>query len=158
VTEPIFSVSLEPIWATIRQVRGQVGVLLAAYPEELRLAVMMAVSELLENAVKYGDSVARAPRILFTLSLAGGVTRITTVNGSNGPENVERLRSRLREIESAEDPMALYFQTIRQMLARPPESGSPGLGLYRVAAEGGFALSWHQEHGLVSVIATRSIA
>ncbi|MBN1611488.1 MAG: hypothetical protein JW940_32945 [Polyangiaceae bacterium] len=155
---PVFSVSIEPIWGNIRQIRGEVGVLLQEQPAELRLAVMMAASELLENAVKYGDSVVQAPRILFSLSLADGIIRLRTVNGSNEPENVERLQTRLRELETTEDPMALYFQTIQQMLARPPESGGAGLGLYRIAAEGGFALSWHCDDGLVSIVATRSIA
>jgi hypothetical protein len=158
VTAPVLCVSIEPIWGTIRQIRGQVGALLRTYPAELRLAVMMAASELLENAVKYGDSVARAPRILFSLTLDDGTIQIKTVNGSNEPENVERLRVRLRELETTEDPTALYSQTIQQLVMRPPDSGSPGLGLYRIAAEGGFALSWHYDDGLVSVVATRSIA
>jgi len=158
VTAPIFSVSIEPIWDAIRQIRGQVGVLLAAYPAGLRLAVMMAASELLENAVKYGDSVAQAPRILFSVRLADGTIQLETINGSNEPENIERLRTRLQQLGTAEDATALYFQTIQQMLARSSEGGSPGLGLYRIAAEGGFALSWRLDDGLVRVVATRSIA
>jgi hypothetical protein len=158
MTPPVFSVAIEPIWGTIRQIRGQVGALLAARPAEHRLAVMMASSELLENAVKYGDSVARAPRIRFSLSLNGASVQIETVNGSNDPDNVERLRARLREIETAEDPTALYFGTIQQMLALPQQSSSPGLGLYRIAAEGRFTLRGYFDDGLVTVVATRSIA
>jgi hypothetical protein len=158
LNDPVLSVSIEPIWGTIRDVRDKVGVLLKGYPAGLRSAVMMTASELLENAVKYGYSIDRAPRILFSLSLGNGLIQIRTVNGSNQSHNVERLQSRLQLLATTEDPTALYLNSIQQMLAHPKENGGDGLGLYRVVAEGGFALSCQYAHGVVDVLATRSIA
>jgi hypothetical protein len=158
LTAPAFSISIDPVWGTAREIRAKVGALLISYSAELRLAVMMTTSELLENAIKYGESVARAPRIVFSLGLADGVIRVETVNGCSDHGKVQRLQARLQRMAIAEDPKALYLSSIRELPASAAQSGGSGLGLYRIAAEGGFTLSCHYEDGVVGVIATRSIA
>ena len=160
MTTPALSIAIDPIWGTVREIRAKVSALLTPYSTELRLAATMTASELLENAIKYGESVARAPRIVFSLGLADGIIRIETVNGCNDHENVQRLQARLHRLATTEDPKALYLNSIEELLAlaSAATSGGSGLGLYRIAAEGGFTLSCHYEDGVVSVLATRSIA
>ncbi|MBN1611296.1 MAG: hypothetical protein JW940_31980 [Polyangiaceae bacterium] len=157
MTEPALSVSIEPIWGTIRQVRGKVGALLTGYPSEFRSAAMMAASELLENAVKYGDGVPQAPQILFTLGLSDGVLQLRTVNGSHDAQNVERLQARLDRLAASKDPAELYLDAIRAMLTPATGQAGNGLGLYRIVAEGGFALSCQYVDHVVGVLATRRI-
>jgi hypothetical protein len=157
LTEPALSVSIDPIWGTIRQIRGKVGALLTGYSSELRSAAMMTASELLENAVKYGDGVPQAPQIVFTLSLTEALIQLRTVNGSDDGQNVERLKARLERLAASEDPAALYLDAIRGMLTPPTRDAGDGLGLYRIAAEGGFALSCQYVDRIVDVLATRRI-
>ena len=157
MTEPALSVSIEPIWGTIRQVRGKVGALLTEYPTELRSAAMMTASELLENAVKYGDGVPQAPQIVFTLGLSDGLIRLRTVNGSHDLQNVERLKSRLERLAASKDAAALYLDAIRAMLTPATQDTGDGLGLYRIVAEGGFAVSCRYVDRVVDVLATRRL-
>ena len=158
MTDPALSIAIDPIWGTVREIRAKVGALLTPYSTELRLAATMTASELLENAIKYGESVARAARIVFSLGLADGIIRIETVNGCNDHENVQRLQARLRRLATADNPKALYLNCIHELLESAAGNGGSGLGLYRIAAEGGFTLSCHYEDGVVGVLATRSIA
>jgi hypothetical protein len=118
---------------------------------------MMTASELLENAVKYGDGVPLAPQIVFTLDLADGIIGVRTVNGSDDLQNVERLRACLEQLAASEDPAALYLNAIRGMLTPATQNAGNGLGLYRIVAEGGFALSCQYVDRVVHVLATRRI-
>ena len=158
MTAPALSISIDPVWDAARELRAKVGALLTSYSAELRLAVMMTTSELLENAIKYGESTARAPRIVFSLDLTGNVVRIETLNGCNDHAKLQQLQARLERLARVDDPKALYLSSIRELPASAAQSGGSGLGLYRIAAEGGFALSCHHDDGVVGVIATRRIA
>jgi hypothetical protein len=157
LTEPALSVSIAPVWGTIRQVRQKVGALLSGYPSELRSAAMMTASELLENAVKYGDGVPEAPQIVFTLALDDGLIQLRTVNGADDAQNVERLKARVERLAACYDPAALYLDAIREMLTPSMPDSGDGLGLYRIVAEGGFGLSCQYLDRVVDVLATRRI-
>jgi len=151
----LLSVTVEPMWHIIRDIRAKIGALLSQYPAEFRFAARMTASELLENAFKYGEAVPRAPLVSLRVSLADGVFRIETANGSTDHENIARLVAFLERLSAAKNKSALYLNRIEEVLASPVEN--PGIGLYRIAAEGGFDLRHQYEEAVVSVIATRRV-
>jgi serine phosphatase RsbU (regulator of sigma subunit) len=146
---------IQPVWATVREIRCRLNGELAAYSDRLRYATGMVASELLENAIKYGESLPTLTQISFAFFIRNGECRITVTNGSNSQENIGRLQAMIAEVNAAEDKSALYMRRMQELLENPSER--TGLGIYRIGFEGGFDLACEACDGIVTVVATRSV-
>ena len=93
--------SFEPMWPNVREIRQQVGTALEACPEQLRNAAIMTSSELVENAVKYGESVPAAKTVTFQLEATADLLSIRVVNGSTNAPGVAELQRRVQELRRA---------------------------------------------------------
>jgi len=149
------NVTLEPVWPTIRKIRQQVGEALSAFPANVKSAATMAASELTENAIKYGESVASSMTISFKFERYDEQIRIEVSNGCTNLTAVQELLACIKQITEADDKEALYFARVQRLLENPQESGK--LGLYRIALEGQFTLYTRYENEVVTVAATRNI-
>ncbi|WP_437760648.1 hypothetical protein [Sorangium sp. So ce1389] len=149
------STSLSPLWSNLRATRASVREALAQYPSALVDAAEMTACELLENAIKYGEEVPRAPAILFTLSLTEDTVSIATLNGCTAPDSAERLLLRIQSLRDAPDLQALYMERLQELFSSPGEDVN--LGIYRIALEGGFELDATYADEVVTVTATRRI-
>jgi anti-sigma regulatory factor (Ser/Thr protein kinase) len=145
--------TLEPTWPSVREIRQQVGTALQDCPEQLRSAAIMTSSELVENAVKYGESVPAAKTVTFQLEATPEALSIRVVNGSTDARGVAELQRRVQEIRRCEDKQALYLARLEELLPQAEESGR--LGIYRIGFEGGFDLQLEYTNHVVSVTATR---
>jgi anti-sigma regulatory factor (Ser/Thr protein kinase) len=148
-------VTLEPVWPTIRKIRQQLREALEGFPANVRDAAMMAASELTENAIKYGESVASSMTISFKFERYDEQIRIEVSNGCTNLTAVHELFECIEQIAEAPDKEALYFARVQRMLENPQESGK--LGLHRIALEGQFTLYSRYENEVVTVAATRNI-
>jgi len=142
-----------PMWPNVREIRHRVGVALEECPAQLRSAAIMTASELVENAIKYGESVPAAKTVTFVLEATTESLLIRVVNGSTNAAGVAELGRRVQELRSAEDKQALYLARLEQLLANAEESGK--LGIYRIGFEGGFDLELEYKNDVVTVTATR---
>lgn len=149
------SVSLPHTWDHIRQIRGRVSEALKEAPPDLRSAAVMVTSELVENAVKYGEAVPEAPKITAQLLVTESSIIIKVTNGSADPSAVAALSRRVDEIMSAPDKSVLYLARLEEMMSEPTESGK--LGLYRIAFEGQFDMQLSYRDQVVTMTATRKI-
>jgi hypothetical protein len=145
--------SFQPMWPNVRKIRQQVGTALESCSSGLRGAAVMTASELVENAIKYGENVPAAPAVTFSLRVDGGQLRIRVINGSTNAVGVAELARRVGELSHATDKKALYLARLEQLLARADESGK--LGVYRIGFEGGFDLECDYTNSVVTVTATR---
>ena len=144
--------SLTPVWSQVRQIRHDISNLLRSCPRELRNATALTASELLENAIKYGQS---EPSIEFFLQMAPDCLRVEVTSGTSDLTAVARLRQRIHELSRAEDRRAHCIRRLEES-ARPPVR--PGdRGLYRIGSEGGFDLECSVADKVVTVVATRRI-
>lgn len=149
----VVSSRLPHTWDHIRKIRKQVGEALEGYDPSLCSAAMMVTSELVENAVKYGEAVSAAPSISISLALTADKLVIAVKNGCCDAAGVKALEQRIRDISEAPDKSTLYLARLEELLADPLESGK--LGLYRIAFEGEFDLQFDYAQKVVSIIATR---
>jgi anti-sigma regulatory factor (Ser/Thr protein kinase) len=147
-------VSLEPEWPTVRDIRQRVGSALQNCPAQLRSAAVMASSELVENAIKYGESVPGAKAATFVLEVTGESVSIRVVNGSTNAVGVAELQRRVQELRGTADKQALYHARLQELLADEEETGN--LGIYRIGFEGGFELELDYTNQVVTVTATRN--
>jgi hypothetical protein len=145
--------SFPPIWPNVREIRERVGAALDACPAQLRSAAIMTSSELVENAVKYGESVPAAKAVTFVLDASAEGLSIRVVNGSTNTAGVAELKRRVNELHCAADKQALYLARLEELLANPDDSGR--LGVYRIGFEGGFDLRLEYRDEVVTITATR---
>lgn len=135
--------------------RSEVTRALSDYPSAVRYAAMMSSSELLENAVKYGEPVGTTDGIVFELKADPALVEITVANGTTHDERVQELRRHVHDITAAQDRSAMYFGRLRELVSRPSESSK--LGVYRVVFEGEFDLDVHFADNVVTVHARRVV-
>jgi hypothetical protein len=141
------------MWPNVREVRARVGSALEHCPPQLRSAAIMTSSELVENAVKYGESVPAAKAVTFELQATSERLYIRVVNGSTNARGVAELMRRVGELHAADDKQALYLSRLEELLAQAEDSGK--LGIYRIGFEGGFDLQLDYTDHVVTVTATR---
>lgn len=121
------------------------------------MAAMMSVTELLENAVKYGDVTPEMPRISLEVSVNDGLLRLQVCSGVTRRRQADQLAANLDRLAAAEDKSSLYLEAIEKTAASSKENAG-GLGLYRIAAEGRFDIRCTFENRMVRITATRRIA
>ena len=145
----------------------------AVYAEgELDDALAMVASELLENAVKYGRSDEASVRF----SMSTGPTGEIWISVSNAVEtqsdHEQKLRSRIEWIRNFDSPRDAYLEALTQIYAEidvqarceeesagGSASASGGLGIVRIAYEGGCTLEAARlEPGWLTVTARHPLA
>jgi hypothetical protein len=152
----LINTSIRPMWSSIRAIRVAVQTALAQYDDELAEAAIMVSSELLENALKYGEEVEAAPVIQFYLGLIDAAIVVRVANGSTDTEAVEDLKRHVRLVNQSDDKGALYQARLEELLMCSCTSSK--LGIYRIAHEGRFDIDCSYHKDVVTVTATRSLS
>lgn len=146
---------LRTVWSQVQEVRQLVDSLLSGLPADLRTATMMTASELVENAVKYGESVPGAPQATLALSHADDRIEIVVRNGVVDEASIAELDKHIARVAAASDRSALYVERLKELMLSP-SGGTSRLGIYRIGCEGGFDLSCSYADSVVTVTATRN--
>lgn len=140
-------VALRVVSATRRYVVEGLSSIGADEGDSSRIAI--ALHELFENAVKYGQSGTVELSLRVERDSAGvGLVAIRTTNRASASDCDEVIRI-LGEIAGAADGMALYDTFIRRSVGR---QGS-GLGLARIRAESDMTLGYELSGDRVTVVA-----
>ena len=142
-------------WDNVDLLRMSVQSCLTAVLRDVDGSELIAIvtGELVENAIKYGESVPAARTVTFSLEATSGEVRIRVANGSTNAHGVAELGRRVEEVRGAADKQALYLARLEQLLAEADESGK--LGIYRIGFEGGFDLECDYSNEVVTMTATR---
>lgn len=144
-----------PDWSEIGRIREHVALALDGLAPSIRDAAVMVVSELVENAIKYGESNSGAPGIEVSVLRERARLSVEVVSGIQDEAVATRLRSYTEALAASKDKLGLYVARV-QRLADAPEPHSR-LGLYRIAVEGAFDLRCSHEGGVLRMTATRSL-
>ena len=143
-------------WSNIEILRTSVQNCLATLFRDVEgcQTIAMVTSELLENAVKYGYWSGQDSR--FRLRIWGNQEAAhVCVQNPVKPEgnDAATLMSILQSIKSYPTAEEAYCAKLLEVAARPRDSHSSGLGLARIAYEGGCALSAEFAEQILSVTA-----
>ena len=152
---PLLDMPLRTMWSEVQDVRDKVESLLADLSPEAREATVMTASELVENAIKYGEGVPAAPHATVSLYREGDVVRVVVRNGAASESAARDLQAHVTRLASATDLTALYLDRLRELMTSP--GGASRLGIYRIGCEGGFDLACDYADRVVTVTATRDI-
>lgn len=150
-----YSQEIPVAWHHIREARTLVHEALSQHERALCEAAGMTLSELLENALKYGEAVAGMPGASYTLFVEDQYIEIQVSNGFTSAQSLRELEHRIDAIAAAEDKQALYIERLEEIMNNPSMGGR--LGLFRIACEGGFDLSYRVEQPILTVTARRAL-
>jgi hypothetical protein len=103
-------------------------------------AIATVAGELLENAIKYGEWTDGEQHLRLQIRGEKGNAIVIVENPCNDPASVEQLRASIQWIEGFDSAKEAYCAKLVEVAARAPKAGMSGLGLARVAYEGGCSL------------------
>ncbi len=139
----------------VHELRTMIGRTLGGYPDELREAVAMVTSELVENALKHGAARPQLTAPVFCLSCEDNSICIEVENGIASLDAAEQMQERIGAIASSANKEELYLSRLCELMENSPQVGQ--LGLYRIGYEGRFELSCAYVNEILSVKATRGL-
>jgi hypothetical protein len=148
---------IRPDWERIDSVRSAVLASVAAvFPDgELRDTLAMVSTELLENAVRYGEP---ERDVAFSLRDDGADVLVTVSNGVDpASHHVQALQAKVTWLSGFADPLEAYSAALREVYESfEPMREASGLGIVRIHYEGRCQLSCEvSEPGRISVSARR---
>jgi len=160
-TEDVVGVDLRlslpsDVWQRIRDVRNQVALALRDLPFEVRTAAEMVTGELVENAVKFGESVPSCSDVRVRARVEQGTVVVEVTNGVSSNGSVTELFSMIDKIHKCESRETLYLNRLEEMVRTPGTCGK--LGLYRIGFEGNFDLDCSLVGETLTVRAERAFA
>lgn len=151
-------ISVPARWERIDPMREAVGLAVLAHfgDDDLRDALAMACEELLENAVKYGRPGAN---LSLSLRRDGRALRLAVTNSvDEGTAHVVKLCDQIDWIRGFPSAADAYRAALERVYTRT-DRGETGLGIARVAYEGGCALACDLSvPGRLTVTAVRDLA
>jgi hypothetical protein len=151
------SYEIPPDWDAIDGVRAQVISYLRGRSEEPAVvdAIAMVVTELTENAIKYGRFQIH-PRVAISLEVGEHAITVEVRNPTSSEDMAQlgRLDRTIQWIRGYQDPFEAYLARLQEVSMQNPDSAESGLGLVRVAYEGESSLDFYLgEGGTLSVSA-----
>lgn len=147
-------VELQPEWRNVTRASEAVALLVqGTYGDDnLRDAIAMVSAELLENAIKYAH-----PQKLVRLEIREDASSIVVqvTNAVVQPEEVQRLAARIDWLRNQPDAAAAWVTALSLATTSTSPSGRPGLGIIRIAHEGGSRVDYQvSEPGTLTVRAS----
>lgn len=132
---------IPPQWARIERVRVAVSTCVSAVfaDTDLEDALAMTCAELMENAIKYGHPTA--DRVQLTLFDRADQVVVEVVNTPASAAAVAALKERMDWIAAFPSAQDAYFASLAAVSEKPDGDSGSGLGLVRIAYEGGCTLS-----------------
>jgi len=153
---------LKPDWKEIEPIRLESSKFLEGhrFSTDTVNALTMIVSELIENAIKYGFFVKYGlfiqPAGQVSMNIQVG-RKVITVEVSNPVDsstynNLKKLDRTIQWIRGYQDPFEAYLDKLKEIAKKPIADEESGLGLVRIAYEGrGIIDFFVSEDGLLSV-------
>ncbi len=126
------------------------------FSRDITEATMMCATELIENAIKYSSEKAGNDTIDFNLFADCGTITIIITNRIRSAKDLDNVKKHIKNLQKAEKPAELYTDRLVEFIKYQKPGGSK-LGLYRIAYEGDFTLSYSFEDSFLTIRAERNI-
>jgi hypothetical protein len=156
------SMKVPPLWTEFDSVRDKSLDFLQRHDVKAEgcSAVAMVVSELVENAAKYGTFRRGADAIEIMVTLARAMVTIEICNplGPHQTCHIARLDGMIQWVRGFQDPFEAYLERLKEVSAQTLESSESGLGLVRIAYEGQAVLDFFvREPNILAVSAVHRL-
>ncbi|MHA2220379.1 MAG: ATP-binding protein, partial [Candidatus Hodarchaeales archaeon] len=112
------------------------------------------ISELAENSIKYGSFADPEHKVEVNVSLSSDKITVEVINpyDETAHRHLKRLDKTIQWIRGYQDPFEAYIERMREVSRKPLTDEESGLGLVRIAYEGGAILDFFvNENGMVNI-------
>jgi hypothetical protein len=151
-----FSFQITPLRELLQKVEVKIDDIFKDHNRILREQTLMVVVELLDNAVKYGMSVPGIEGIDLGISVTDKSVEIRVSNTVDIEEHLDLVRKTIEEIGKTGDAEALYTRRLKELM-NGRKQGESRLGLYRIAYEGEFELSYEYKDKVLTIAAMKEL-
>ena len=129
-----------PIWDNIEEVRTESSQFLTThkFSEEEAHSLIMVISELMENGIKYGDYSIADSVVEILIDIKNSMVEIEVLNPVTDTEkkHLKKLDKTIQWIRGYQDPFEAFIEKLRHVSKKPLDDMESGLGLVRIAYEG----------------------
>ena len=138
--ENSMKIVLKANWDEIEKVREEGGKFLKFHGmshDEVH-SLIMIVSELIENSIKYGNFKLPNSIVSVTINISRGLITIEVINpvDKTTSSHLKRLDKTIQWIRGYQDSFQAYIERLKEISKKPLQDEESGLGLVRIAYEG----------------------
>lgn len=150
-----------PVWEEIERIVTELSGFVRQYeftPEQLNTFVMI-VTELVENALKYGQDSSSGDDFCVSLEMQEHslLVEVTNPIDDTASNHLQRLDHMVQWIRGYQDPFEAYIHRLKEVAKKSLSDPESGLGLARIAYEGGAILDFFvNDEDVLNVSATTS--
>lgn len=130
----------KPDWDKIEEVRAESSQFLTThkFSEEQAHSLIMVISELMENSIKYGDYSISDSMVEILVNIKKSMIEIEVLNPVANTEkrHLQNLDKTIQWIRGYQDPFEAFIEKLRNVSKKPLHDMESGLGLVRIAYEG----------------------
>ena len=160
--EDSLKITIKADWNEIEQVRERCGQFLKnhGFSEEDVYSVVMVISELMENSIKYGTFIKPQNNVTVTLNISKSLITIEVINpvDEKTTYDLKRLDRTIQWIRGYQDSFEAYIERMKEISKKPLNDEESGLGLVRIAYEGKAILDFFvREDNILNVSAVTRI-
>lgn len=151
-----FQINIPPVWSEISQLRVKVSNFIVAlgFHEEVAQNIGMIISELAENAVKYGKHADDStPDIRVEVDATTDRIRVAVRCPVQTGRHLQRFEETMNWIQTFDDPFMAYVEKMRDVAQQDPSLEESGLGLVRIEYEGRAELAYELNGEMLTVSA-----
>jgi hypothetical protein len=152
---------LKPDWNKLEGIRnsGENFLKYHGIEENDKNSLIMIISELVENSIKYGNFEDSISEIIINLDIRKNTITIEVNNPINEIKvaHLKRLDKTIQWIRGYQDSFEAYIEKIKIISKKPLEDEESGLGLTRIAYEGKAILDFFVDENILNVSAVSKI-
>ncbi|MFH0974896.1 MAG: ATP-binding protein [Spirochaetota bacterium] len=154
----IFEVKIKPVWENIEIIRNSADEFLKSKGcnDVIRDAIIMTISELVENAVKYGCFTDKCPDIYASVTPAERIITVEVKSPVREQDDMhfKRLDRIVQWVRGFQNPFEAYIAKIKDIALQPLNDNMSGLGIVRIAYEGQSVIDFYvNDDNVISVSA-----
>ena len=143
-------------WEKLTEIRAEVKNFVKNINKDLSDAAVITASELCENAIKFGTNISTSENMRLGCELENNILRIIVTCGVINEKNLNDLINHINKINTEENSLKLYVQQLMHFI-KIKNSKETKLGLYRIAYESQFKISYDLMNNTLKIIAERRI-
>ena len=156
--ENIMNLKIEPEWENIEKVRIKTEEFLKDKncSSDITDSIIMIISELMENAVKYGGFDERIKDITGSVTVTDNdiIVEVKSPVKDGDDFHFKRLDRIIQWIRGYQNPFEAYIEKLKEVAIQPASDSESGIGIIRIAYEGQSILDFYiDDRGIISVSA-----
>lgn len=156
--ENIMNLKVAPEWDNIETARNKTEEFLKDknISRDITDSIIMNISELMENAVKYGRFDDKIKEITATVSVTENdiIVEVKSPVKDEDDFHFRRLDKIIQWIRGYQNPFEAYIEKLKEVAIQPAGDSESGLGIIRIAYEGQSILDFYiGDSGIISVSA-----